>query len=150
MGSNFLPLSPCGRGWPREARTGEGYLSARKNPSLRPRYLLPQGEKEDSRPDSYFKELNRIRAASWSETRGYAALLTMRAGVDRVGRPHPEERRLRRVSKDGPRQDTSPHSRSASRTLARSRYRRRFETVGGCHQVHSLQNPSRFRFLQPR
>jgi hypothetical protein len=28
-----LPFSPCGRGWLREAKSGEGYLSAGKNPS---------------------------------------------------------------------------------------------------------------------
>jgi hypothetical protein len=35
--------------------------------------------------------------ASWFETRGVAALLTMRSKL-----PHPEERPLGRVSKDAP------------------------------------------------
>src|SRR5665213_152569 len=49
-----LPLSPCGRGWLREAKTGEGSLSANsvfadRDPSSgASRHLLPQGEKEES------------------------------------------------------------------------------------------------------
>src|SRR5665213_237677 len=49
-----LPLSPCGRGWLREAKTGEGSLSANsvfadRDPSSgASRHLLPQGEKEEN------------------------------------------------------------------------------------------------------
>src|SRR5882762_4461671 len=46
----FLPLSPCGRGWTRceASRTGEGFLSADRDPSsvfASRSHLLPQGEK---------------------------------------------------------------------------------------------------------
>jgi hypothetical protein len=45
----LLPLSPCGRGWLREAKTGEGSVSAERtpHPSRFARHLLPQGEKEE-------------------------------------------------------------------------------------------------------
>src|SRR6185312_23824 len=41
-------LSPCGRGWLREANAGEGSLSAERtpHPARYARHLLPQGEKE--------------------------------------------------------------------------------------------------------
>jgi hypothetical protein len=40
--------------------------------------------------------------AAWFETHGFAVLLTMRVSdlILEALRPHPEERRLRRVSKD--------------------------------------------------
>jgi hypothetical protein len=49
-----------------------------------------------------------ISWATWFETHGFAALLTMRisdlileeGALARVSRPHPEERALARVSKD--------------------------------------------------
>jgi hypothetical protein len=50
-------------------------------------------------PGSNFKQPKQFQTrwaiALWFETRGFAALITMR-----TGKPHPEERRLRRVSKD--------------------------------------------------
>src|SRR5665213_4033255 len=53
----FLPLSPCGREWLREAKTGEASASANPVPADRDPssgtdfvHLLPQGEKEESAP----------------------------------------------------------------------------------------------------
>jgi hypothetical protein len=49
ISASALPLSPCGRGWLREAKTGEGFSPRRQPPhppSLSRGHLLPQGEKE--------------------------------------------------------------------------------------------------------
>jgi len=73
---DLVSLSPCGRGWLREAKTGEGFSphgeiwdEDRDPSSGASRHLLPQGEKEEKNHTYDFRAGSKIAGYSLSSSR---------------------------------------------------------------------------------